>query len=121
MGSETRRATETLTFRLTPEELGVVRNAAQSRGVGLTAWARRLLLDAAGTEVPPYRAKRDVAAVALGRLLGELGRIGSNVNQLAKVANASGDVAGVDVCLGMRDQLARLHADLLAELGEDRS
>lgn len=121
MGSETRQATEIVAFRLTPHEMGVVRDAAQSRGVGHSAWARRLLLDAAGAEVPPYRAKRDQAAVALGRLLGELGRIGSNVNQIARVANATGDVAGVDACLGMRDELARLHAGLLAELGQDQS
>lgn len=115
MGSETRRATKLMTFRLTPEEHAVVHAAAESRGVGPTAWARRLLLRAAKAPVPPVAARKDRSAAAVAAVLGELGRIGNNVNQVAKIANRSGD-ADLSGFTAMLEELRTIRAAVISTI-----
>lgn len=117
--SASRQATSLLAFRLTPEDRAVVDAAASAAGLGPTTFARRAALRAAGATSPSYerRSPRPDAAM-LDRILGELGRIGGNVNQIAKIANgsgAAGTTAGA-ACLAMLGELTALRADLLAAL-----
>ena len=86
-GSETRRKSATTTLRLTPEEAAAVRAAAAERGIGPSTFARMATLRAAGRKPAVPRRRRDHLALALGPLLGELGRIGGLLNQLARKAN----------------------------------
>lgn len=96
MPTETRLATKIQALRLTPHEDAAVRAAAAARGMGPSSFARAATLAAAGQPVPraPSPARKP-EAVAVARLHGELGRIGSLMNQLARAANSGGRVDAV--------------------------
>jgi hypothetical protein len=112
--SEARQATKLMTFRLTPEDHAAIVAAAADQGVGPTTFARQAAFRAAGLGRPAYerRGPNPVAAL-LARAIGELGRIGSNVNQVARVANSRGDV-DVRTFAEAMAELRRLRADILA-------
>jgi hypothetical protein len=63
--------------------------AAAQAGLPAGAYIRSLVLGAPG---PRTRRQPPANQAELARLLGELGRIGSNVNQLARIANTTGDM-----------------------------
>ena len=107
-GTETRQMTTTTTLRLTPEERAAVVAAAEVAGLGPSSFARLATLQAAGGPRPDLRRKPDAFRLDLARVLGGLGRIGSNVNQIARVANSSGDVASIVAIDHLRGQLQEL-------------
>ena len=90
MGSETRRATELITIRLTPDDHARIVEAGESLGLGPSSFARVAACKAAGLPRPEIRRKPARQAVDVARVLGELGRIGNNVNQLARHAHRGG-------------------------------
>lgn len=90
-GSENRARTTHLTIRLTPEEREAIDFAAEGAGLATGSYAREVLL---GAPAPRSVRRLPVERRELARLLGLLGNIGSNINQIARAAN-SGD--GVDV------------------------
>jgi hypothetical protein len=70
---------------LTPEERAKLTSRAERAGVSLGAYVRSSCLDTP----PPRTARRPHPDKAeLARLLGAVGKIGGNINQLAKLANA---------------------------------
>ena len=84
-------------FRLSEEEAAKVMRSAENAGLSLSAYVKKL---AVSSKVKPMVIDREQGR----RLIAELGKIGSNVNQIAKVANQSG---GVDA-----GALERLHEDI---------
>lgn len=91
-GSETRQKTTTTTIRLTPDERAAVVATAAAEGLGPSSFARVVTLQAAGREATPSRKQRDALTAAITPLAGEAGRIGSNVNQMARHAHIGGRV-----------------------------
>lgn len=87
--SNTRQRTETLYARLTPDEKAAFLERADRAGMTAAAFLRAAALGDAGPRAQ-RRAPADKAALL--QLLGELGRIGNNVNQLARAANAGLDL-----------------------------
>lgn len=84
-GSETRKRTKTKSIRFTPDELAQVEAAAEKAGLTVGGWLRQAVLDAP----PPRQSRRPVIEKELlALLLRHLGKIGSNVNQLARSANS---------------------------------
>jgi len=83
-GSESRRATDRVTFRLLPAERASVEARADAAGLSLGGYIRSLLFAA-----PLMRSRRrpSIQVLTLARLLAELNKIGSNINQLARCAN----------------------------------
>jgi hypothetical protein len=90
-------------MRVTSAERARLDDAAERAGMTVTAF---LLHRGLGT--PARRAARrpQVEVVALARLLAECGKIGSNLNQLARAAN-SGEIPPPDeitaACAAMQD------------------
>ena len=80
-GSEKRQRTTIVTMRISPQEAATIRQLAQSRGETVSAMMRSALL-----HNRPRLTRIDLQAVA--RLLGQLGKIGSNINQIAYHLNA---------------------------------
>ncbi|MGO7911759.1 plasmid mobilization relaxosome protein MobC [Rhizobium ruizarguesonis] len=78
-------------IRCTEAEATTMKNLAKSRGLSLSDMVRRA---AFGVRMPPRTFDATQAAL-LAQTLGELGRIGGNVNQLARRANA-GTFSGHD-------------------------
>jgi Mobilization protein NikA len=117
-GSETRKRNVLLTARFTPQEAATIRQISDRTGVTVASLLRRALLD-----TPPPRATRrppaDMRAIA--RLLGQLGKIGSNINQIAHYLNAGRPLNRIEdsIELALRD-LAELRIVCLQALGQER-
>ncbi len=83
-GSETRQRNATLSLRLTDDEAAQVSAAADRAGLTVGSYVRTLALGSPGLRA----ARRPVVdRQQLTQVLGEIGRLGSNVNQLAKAFN----------------------------------
>ncbi len=83
--SEKRQRTETIYARVTPEEKAAVIDRADKAGMAVAAFMRAVALGNAG---PRAQRRPPVDHVALRQLLGELGRVGNNINQIARTMNA---------------------------------
>jgi hypothetical protein len=89
-GSDKRQRGETVTVRLTKDERAAL-DALSSRS-GLTAGA--FMRAAAFGDAGPRAQRRPPADhKALRQLLGECGRVGNNLNQIARNLNAGGGVS----------------------------
>jgi hypothetical protein len=114
-GSEQRQRQAALRVRLTEGEQAQLAAAAERAGLTLAGYARSVLLAA-----PPLRQSRrpPVERAELSRLLAQLGKIGSNVNQLARAANTAAEVAEADLRAAAAD-LAILRTAIMAALGRE--
>lgn len=103
---EDERRTETIAFRVTPaERLQAEMKAAAAGLPGAPEYARTLTLK--GRVVVEQRRELDHA------VFDELRRIGVNLNQLARIANQTGQVPG-----RLESALAALEQILAREIGE---
>ncbi len=116
-GSETRQRTKDVRIRLTPEEYDALVSASSKAALTLGSYARRVLLKAE----PPRQARRPpVERAELAKLLGQVGRIGSNLNQLARHANAEGRMTIEAELEAEIAELRQVRALLLALLGRGK-
>jgi len=83
------RRTAGLTVQLTPAERKQLGDAARQEGAGLGEYIRQLCLRRAGQAPTVAGVRRNPDAK---RLPDELRAIGNNLNQLAHVANATGEL-----------------------------
>lgn len=85
-GSETRRRQDRITIRFSQPELARLEENATRAGISVSSFARQVLV-----QTPPSRSARrpHIEKQLLARTLGQLGKIGSNVNQIARVLNAT--------------------------------
>lgn len=104
--------TTTTTLRLTPAERAALDAAAGAAGLGPSSYARRAVMRAVGRDAA-VRRRPDDTAQAVARALGDLGRVGNNLNQLSRHAHQGGQVpaGALDSC---RLELAGLTAAVLA-------
>jgi len=96
-----------------PEHAAIAERATQA-GLSVGAYLRRLALGSAGPRAvhkPPAERKE------LARLLGWLGKLGSNVNQLAYAFNRDGKIPGFPEWLAIRREVAEMRAAVLKALG----
>lgn len=87
-GSERRARTTHLTIRLTPDERRAIDDAAERAGLTAGSYARGVVL---GAPAPRQVRRPPVERAELARLLGEIGHVGANLNQLAHTANTGVD------------------------------
>jgi hypothetical protein len=115
-GSQTRQRVGLLGVRLTVAERAKVDAAAAARGMTAASYARALLMEAPLPEARP--ALTGDEAGLLGRLLGQLGKVGSNLNQLTRLGNQGQIVApsALEGCLEDVRGLIGSLADLLHRL-----
>ncbi|MCA9463840.1 MAG: MobC family plasmid mobilization relaxosome protein [Nitrospira sp.] len=113
-GTEKRQRTHMFTVRFSPQEADRARHLADRAGQSVAALIRQSLFN-----VPPPRAVRrpTVNHKAVAQLLGQLGKIGTNINQLAKQANA-GRYQENTIELALRD-LMELRTACLQALGRE--
>jgi len=83
-GSEKRIRRRMLSARFDADEYAVIESAAERAGLTVSSYARATLL---GAPTPRQVRRPTAERRELARLLGELGKIGSNLNQLAKAMN----------------------------------
>lgn len=90
-------------FKLTDIELQIINRGAAMAGLSRSAYIRQLLLNG---EVPvKYEIVADIED--LKKLVGEYGKIGSNLNQIAKYFNTGGIRS-----LAIEDEIHQCIADL---------
>ena len=75
---------ESVSFRLTPDELAAVEARAKKAGLTRSDYLRRMALKGKISVAPPARLDF--------KLVAELNRIGVNLNQMTRAANATGEV-----------------------------
>jgi hypothetical protein len=116
-GTEKRQRSIILTARFDQKEAAAVRKMADSSGLSVGSLLRRALFN-----TPPPRAARrpSVEVQAVARLLGQLGKIGSNINQIAYHLNAGRPGGRIEGSLeeALRD-LGELRIVCLQALGKE--
>jgi hypothetical protein len=112
-GSETRRRKNLLRVRCTDEELAAMKAAVASSGfASVGEFVRGRLLG----RQPPRRSKIELHELC--RCLGLIGHYGSNVNQMARVANASGDLPAAARLEELRRELREIRDSLMRAIGK---
>ena len=114
-GSNKRQRGRMLAIRLTDAEADQLQAVANRAGLSLGGFARQALLDA-----PPPRASRrpPIERVELAKLLAHVGKLGSNINQLAKYGNLGRLVEDPHLAAAAAD-IAALRAVIMEALGRD--
>ncbi|MEP7168170.1 MAG: plasmid mobilization relaxosome protein MobC [Bacteroidota bacterium] len=92
--SEKRKRNSFLIARCTSEEKKLVEERANSKGLSLGDFIRSQSIGQKPLKIVP---KKGPATTAILLLKAELNKIGSNVNQIAKVCNTNGTVAPAQV------------------------
>lgn len=83
--SEKRLRTEVIFARVTPDEKAAFLARADRAGMATAAFMRAVAIGEPG---PRARRRPPVDHVAIRQLLGELGRVGNNLNQIARALNS---------------------------------
>ena len=114
-GSEKRVRDKHLTIRFSPEERALVDEAADRAGLTPGSYARQVLL---GAPAPRQVRRPPIERRDLARLLGEIGHVGGNLNQIARVANIGEEVDAAELSAMLAD-LAVVREAILKALGRD--
>lgn len=88
-GTETRQRSRLVAVRCTDAELAAITAGAARAGLSVGAFMRH---QAIGTPGPRAARTPHVDRAALALVLARLGQFGSNLNQIARVANTTGEV-----------------------------
>lgn len=112
-GSEKRARTKHLTIRFTPEERAAVDEAAERAGLTPGSYARQALM---GAPVPRQVRRPPIERRELARLLGALGHVGGNLNQLAHTANTGMPIDGAEITAALAS-LSAVRDAILRALG----
>ncbi len=87
-GSDKRQRSHVGRMRCTASEYSLLVTAAESAGLTIGAFMRQQCL---GTPGPRAARRPPIERTALAQILGQLGKCGSNLNQIARVLNTGGD------------------------------
>ena len=87
---------------------------ASAAGLSVGAYLRTLAIGAAG---PRAVRRRPVEKEELARLLGEIGKLGSNVNQIARVVNTTGNLPASRDLATLTAEVQTMRAALMKALG----
>ena len=83
--SQSRQRVKVLQVRLAPDESAAIEAQARAAGLSLSGYARETLLGAETPRTQRAAPTPDIKALAI--LLGQLGKVGANLNQLARLGN----------------------------------
>ena len=117
-GSQKRKVTARIAVNCTPEQKAAIAAKVDTTGLSPSAMCLAVLLD-----VPlPARRRPSVDTVLLAKVLAELGKIGSNINQIAHHLNAGrpGDVMEGSIEASIAE-LLEWRSALMQSLGYERS
>ena len=106
--------TKFVAVRCTPEKHAALEAAAAKAGLSVGAYLRAL---ADGAPGPRAVRRPAVERVALAQVLGALGRVGSNVNQLTRVANTTGALPEVATLKAVSAEICVMRDALMKALG----
>ena len=112
-GSENRQRSGQIAFRVTHEERAQIEAAADAAELTIGSFVRGKMLKKIVTkEVRRPSIDREI----LGRALGMLGKVGSNINQIAKHMNGGGHTPAAEILKALND-FAILKEQILKAIG----
>jgi len=106
--------TKFVAVRCTPAKHAAYEAAAAKAGLSVGAYLRAL---ADGAPGPRAVRRPPIERVALAQVLGALGRVGSNVNQLTRVANTTGALPQAATLKEVSAEICVMRAALMKALG----
>ena len=113
MSKTTHKQYPRLSIRLTDTERLDIENRAERAGLSMGGYCKFVIFN---TD-PPRRSRRVVPEKAeLSRLIGQVSRVGANINQIAKQLNMYSAIDVVEVSNAMAD-VAELRASIMKALG----
>ena len=113
--SEARQRSELVFARLTGEEKALFLARADKAGLAAAAFLRAAAIGDAG---PRAQKKVHADAQALRELIGHLGKIGGNLNQIARYLHTGGGAAGMQDIRDVLADHARIRDRLYEALGK---
>lgn len=113
-GSERRERKRIIGVRVTDDEMAEITAEAERSGLTVASYARSVLLSA---PAPRARRRPSIEAEALGRLLGDLGKVGSNLNQIAHHMNAGRNEVSPAAMEAALSEVADIRAAILEAMG----
>jgi hypothetical protein len=111
--------TSFISIRCTATDRSRIDETATQAGLSIGAYLRALALGSAGPRAvprPPVERKDCLLADHLARLLGHLGKVGSNLNQLAHAFNRNGQVPALAELNAMRHQVGEMRGAIMTAL-----
>ena len=113
MSKKTHKQYPRLSIRLSDTERLDIESRAQRAGLSMGGYCKFVIFN---TD-PPRRSRRVVPEKAeLSRLIGQVSRVGANINQIAKQLNMYSAIDVVEVSNAMVD-VAELRASIMKALG----
>ena len=103
-----------IAVRCTAQERATIKEAAAKSGLAVGAYLRATALGSPG---PRAVRRPPIERTELARLLGQLGKVGSNINQLAYAFNRVGTLPGFPELLAVRRDVGELREALMKALG----
>ena len=103
-----------IAVRCTAQERVAISDAAAKCGLAVGAYLRATALGSPG---PRAVRRPPIERTELARLLGHLGKVGSNINQLAYGYNRSGTLPGFPEMLAIRREVGEMRDALIKALG----
>jgi hypothetical protein len=103
-------------LRCTDEERAAIQAVAEQAGLSVGALLRALAL---GDPGPRAVRKPPIERAELVRILGALGKIGSNVNQIAKAVHTTRNLPSWSELAEIKNDIALMRAAILKGLGRD--
>jgi Bacterial mobilisation protein (MobC) len=104
---------ERITIRITPEDMARLKRDADLAAVDVTTIARAQFLNA---PMPKRKYRRSLDHDKLAEVLIALGRIGTNLNQLSRIANGTGDLEGLKAAGLLMDMLEKIRDSVLSAI-----
>ena len=103
-------------IRFTPQQFEQLDATAREAGMSVGAFARAVLMGSPG---PRAVRKPPAQKAELARILGELGKIGSNVNQTARAFNQHQDSPEFRVLTEIKGELVTMRTAIMKALGRE--
>lgn len=110
-GSDKRQRTRLIAVRFLPKEADALNAAADLAGLSVGAYLRKVALGEPGPRAvrrPPVEKKE------LARILGQLGKVGTDINQIAKRLNSDGAAPSQPEMAQMLEDLRSMRNVVLA-------
>jgi hypothetical protein len=103
-------------IRFTPGQLEELNAKARTAGMSIGALVRTVVLGSPG---PRAVRRPPIEKAELARLLGELGKVGSNVNQLARAFNRREVTPSLVELIGIKVEIVAMRTALMQALGRE--
>ena len=116
-GTEARQLTQVLRFRATDAEAAALTATADNENVSVSSYIRARVFAGAANKVTRPRQRTTPDAELFARFLGQVGKCGSNLNQIAHRLNSEEKVPRAMIVKSLAD-LREISAALLKSLGK---